>query len=160
MGGSGFLLSLGLFFVLVALLGALSVRQIGSLVVVVNRGGQVVCLGLAALFVGLGMYYLLRREARATLELPLPDPNLGPLQCPFCGCAGERACTLCGRFFCAAHGGDRLVSEGAGLGHRIVTRALCDDCTPNQGWLSFQKVLGIVVFVIIILVLLAALMKP
>ena len=75
------------------------------------------------------------------------------MDCFSCGQPAERSCTRCGRFFCESHGGDRLVGEGARKGRRIVTRAVCDNCTPNQEWMAFQRGCGIVVFVIVLIVL-------
>lgn len=76
------------------------------------------------------------------------------MQCAYCANDAERACTRCGRFFCHSHGGDRLVSEGAGRGHRIVTRDVCNSCTPNQTWMATQQAMGIALFVLILLVIL------
>jgi hypothetical protein len=38
----------------------------------------------------------------------------------------------------------RLCHEGAGQGARLVSRALCDDCTPSQFWIAACLVLGFV----------------
>lgn len=54
------------------------------------------------------------------------------VRCYACEQLTERACTSCGYFFCPQHGGSRLVGEGWGRGRHVVTRGVCDRCTPNQ----------------------------
>jgi len=56
--------------------------------------------------------------------------------CHLCGRAAHQVCTVCGRPFCPGHGGLRLYCEGSGQGGHVVTRALCDDDTPNQWFLA------------------------
>lgn len=69
------------------------------------------------------------------------------MQCHVCAGLANRSCTLCGRPFCPTHGGMRKRGEDAGKSYHIVTRALCDDCTPNQAWLLIYR--PIVVFILI-----------
>jgi hypothetical protein len=90
----------------------------------------------------------LRRRAE-----PRHDTPAGPsgTTCYCCGQPAYRSCTRCGNFFCPAHGGDGLISEGRGRNASIVTRGLCDDCTPNQSLKQFQRGLGLVVGLIGIL---------
>jgi hypothetical protein len=76
------------------------------------------------------------------------------MQCAFCKQLAERSCTRCGRFFCPAHGGDRLVEEGAGDGYQVVTRGVCDKCTPDQNWIKSKQRLGLIVFLVALLVML------
>lgn len=78
------------------------------------------------------------------------------MNCAFCGQEAERACTRCGRFFCQVHGGDRLVGEGLGNSYRVVTRAVCDSCTPNQAFKQFAKGCQIAVAIIVVVMVIAA----
>jgi hypothetical protein len=86
--------------------------------------------------------------------------------CVFCGEPAERACTRCGHFFCVLHGGDRLVGECAGEDYCVVTRGLCDRCTPHQGWMAVQQaiqrtmgVLGFAAMLIFVLMVSSYFMK-
>jgi hypothetical protein len=61
---------------------------------------------------------------------------------PYCyQCDGPTvgACTRCGRFFCAQHGGERTCWRSAGPGQRgrfvLRSQILCDVCRPNQVWM-------------------------
>jgi hypothetical protein len=77
------------------------------------------------------------------------------MNCYSCNQPAERSCTRCGRFFCSRHGGDRLVDEGAGEGHHVVTRGVCDNCTPDQEWMRSKQTIGIQTIGIIVFIIAA-----
>ena len=78
------------------------------------------------------------------------------MQCSFCEQPAERACTRCGRFFCSAHGGDRIVVGTNAEGLQFETKVVCEGCAPARDQPAMQKaqrralvaaiVAGIVVF--------------
>jgi hypothetical protein len=81
------------------------------------------------------------------------------MQCSICEKPAERACTRCGGFFCAKHGGKRLIREGVGENSRIVRRAICDKCTPNQHWMRFRRTIGAILFFVILLIVILAYLR-
>jgi hypothetical protein len=62
------------------------------------------------------------------------------MQCAFCEQPAVKACTKCGSFFCATHGGERTVFESTDTGLRLATAVVCDKCTPDEATIrSVQK---------------------
>lgn len=82
------------------------------------------------------------------------------MQCGTCAVPADRCCTRCGRPFCPRHGGMRKCTEGAGKGATIVTRALCDNCTPNQWWLTYGPFIGLGVIACIFAVFYFSAIQP
>ena len=59
--------------------------------------------------------------------------------CYKCDGSSTSECSRCGRVFCAAHGGERLVSQSAPFSRFTVSwRVVCDECTPSQAMLKFR----------------------
>jgi len=81
--------------------------------------------------------------------------------CYACDSAAERSCTLCGKFFCAAHGGPRNIwlDRSGGLDgprNNLTSRVLCDACTPDQAAVERKKKQVMLLFIGI----LAAILLP
>lgn len=101
--------------------------------------------------------------------ITIPNSALAPQQddcCAHCGQPAHRACIRCGRFFCAAHGGYRLVGQGAGRSYEVVTRGVCDSCTPDQELKKFQfgcqsvgTVISVIGAIIVLFIILGRMMK-
>ena len=87
--------------------------------------------------------------------------GLATPRCFKCEAVANRACTLCGRFFCGEHGGKRLVwldSTGGTLGPRthFTQRVVCDACTPSP-WP--MRLLLLLVFAVLALFLVFGLLR-
>ena len=80
------------------------------------------------------------------------------MACHVCGKLADQICTMCGRPFCPAHGGMRLYHEGGS--QVLVTRALCDEHTPNQWFLANRYFVIFPVFAAVLLVIYFGCIKP
>jgi hypothetical protein len=78
------------------------------------------------------------------------------MNCGTCGAEADRSCTRCGRPFCPLHGGMRKCVVGKG----VDTRALCDDCTPNQWWLTYGAFIALALFAGIVAVVYFNVIQP
>ena len=76
-------------------------------------------------------------------------------KCFKCEKGAVRACTLCGKFFCSQHGGERWIwldetGGRQGTRHTRTQRVICDDCTSNLTTRPAPSVFGIIMLIVIL----------